>query len=248
MLRAILLTAILFITGVTVAQTDVMQINSTDGFPIMNNVDSMPKMVRDRISLDNALIDFEHQRPFYNHAFIFTSGASINTMRMNNSMSNYNDTSEHQFTVNGHSPIFSFTYEMAVDSTFGLSYTIGYSNSNILFDNKYYGTRQFFLSVNPQVFISRSYNFETYFRLKIGVAYLDNRLSENPSEILKRVYQTGFHMFTGIAFGVNYLVSDHLALSAALSLWSPETVNFGISYRFFHVRDKKTPDFMSSNY
>lgn len=213
-----------------------------------NEIGSIQQSTMERMVQGNALIDFEIQRPFYNHSFKLTSGASLKTVRMNNSMANYNDTSEHQFTVNGHSPIFSFTHEMAVDSTFGFSYTLGYSNSNILFDNEYYGTREFFISVNPHVFISRSYNFETFCRLKIGVSYSDNRLSENPSEMLKRIYVTGFQMFTGVAFGVNYLFSDQLALSAELSLWSPETLNLGISYRLFDLRKRNAPDFMRLAY
>mgnify|MGYP001575836733 CR=1 FL=1 len=169
---------------------------------------------------------------------------------MDRSMSIYNDTSEHQFAINGHSPIMTFTHEMALDSSFGLSYTLGFSNSDIYFDNKYFGTKLFFVSINPQLFLTRRYNFEYYIKLRIGVSYYDNRLDQIPSAILRRIYPTKFQVFTGFTIaGINYLISDHFALNAELSIWSPETLNFGLSYRFMDQKKiKRGPEIRKSIY
>src|SRR5690606_31992172 len=70
--------------------------------------------------ISSALIELFPQRPFYNRSFKFNSGTSVNTYRLTNSMLSYNDTSDHKFTVNGHTPVFSFTHQFALDSTFSL--------------------------------------------------------------------------------------------------------------------------------
>ncbi|MBK8926642.1 MAG: hypothetical protein IPM74_12230 [Crocinitomicaceae bacterium] len=184
-------------------------------------------------------VEFNPQRPFYNHSFRIGTGYSLNTLRLDNSMRSYSDTSEHQFVINQHSPIFSFSHTLAIDSSFSLGYAFGYSFSDILFDNTYYGSQRFFLSINPQLHLFRKYNFEYYIRLRIGVSYEGNELSKVPSERIQNLFPTGFRMFTGCTIaGINYLINDHLALSTELSIWCPETISFGLSYRFFHDRNK----------
>lgn len=184
-------------------------------------------------------IEFNPQRPFYNHNFRIGTGYSLNTLRLDNSMQSYSDTSEHQFVINQHSPIFSFSHTMAIDSVFSLGYALGYSFSDIRFDNTYYGSQRFFLSINPQLHLIRKYNFEYYIRLRIGVSYEANELANVPSERIQNLFPTGFRMFTGCTIaGINYLINDHLALSTELSIWCPETISFGLSYRFFHEKNK----------
>jgi len=181
------------------------------------------------------------RRPFYNHSFKFSTGYSLNTLRLDNSMRDYNDTSEHAFSVIGHSPLFSLSYSHAIDSTFTLGYTFAYANSEIYFDNKPYGSQFFYFSFNPQLHIIRNYHFEYYIKLKVGFEYDQNNLCEVPSQRIQNQYPTGFHMFTGFTFaGINYLISDNLALNAEFSIWSPETANVGLSYRFSKKCKKTT--------
>lgn len=182
------------------------------------------------------------QRPFYNHTFRYGMGYSLNTTRLDNSMRVYNDTSEHQFQILGHSPMFSFSHTIALDSTFSLGYTFSYAQSEILFDNQYYGSRSAYISLNPQVHIFRRYNFEYYVKLRLALNYEQNNLSMVPSERIRHIFPTGFHMYTGVTLaGLNFLISDHLALNAELSIWSPESVSIGASYRFFR-KSPKTND------
>ncbi|MBI3133410.1 MAG: hypothetical protein HYZ14_01935 [Bacteroidetes bacterium] len=232
-----------------ISQTDLA--NSSDlvsGDPGKNSapVMGMPDSVKTMSIALLANQDFEITpapcRPFYNHSFKFSAGYSLNTLRLDNSMRVYNDTSEHVFRIENHSPLFSVGHTIALDSTFSLGYTLAYANSEIYFDNQYYGSQFFYVSLNPQVHILRTYNFEYYVKLKIGLSYDYNHLRDMvPSERLQNQYPTGFHMFTGFTFaGVNYLINDHLALNAEFSIWSPETANVGLSYRFFKQR-QKTP-------
>jgi hypothetical protein len=206
--------------------------NETDG-------DSITSILHERIS-ESALIDLYPQRPFYNRSLKFNSGMSVRTYAISNMMQQYSDTSEHQFQVNGHSPIFSFSQGFAIDSTFSISYTLGYSQSDILFDNSYYGTKRYSLAVHPQVNLFRSYNWEYYMQLNVGLIYYDNNLDEVPSEVLQRIFPTGLKMFTGVTVvGINYFLGDHLAMNTELSIWGPETLNFGLSYRFFKAPTHK---------
>jgi hypothetical protein len=177
------------------------------------------------------------QRPFYNHTLRFGTGYSINTARVDQAMYYFNDTSEHKFQISGHSPIVSFSHYMALDSTFSLGYSFGYSQSDIYYDNQSYGSKYFFLGVNPMLHIFRRYNFEYYVKLNIGLSYEHNNLDMVHSERLRNIFPTGFHMFTGFTFaGVNYLINDAMALNAEFSIWSQETVNIGLTYRFLNVR------------
>lgn len=208
----------------------------------------MPDSIRtiSTILLSDRMRVFEPapQRAFYNHSFRFGTGYSLNTARLDASMKHYSDTSEHNFVVKNHTPIFSLSHTIALDSCFTLGYTLAYANSEIYFDNSYYGSQFFYLSLNPQLHVWRSFNFEYYVKLKVGVSYEKNELAMVPSERIQNIYPTGFHMFTGFTFaGINYLINDNLALNAELSIWSPESVNVGISYRFF----KKRPNYTDVN-
>jgi hypothetical protein len=202
--------------------------------------DSLITVMHDRIS-ESALIDLFPQRPFYNRSLKFNSGMSIRTYAEANMMQQYSDTSEHQFQVNGHTPIFSFSQQFAIDSTFSLSYTLGYAQSDILFDNSYYGTKRYSLALHPQVNLFRSYNWEYYMQLNIGLIYYDNNLAAVPSDVLQRIFPTGLKMFTGVTVvGINYFLGDHFAMNTELSIWGPETINFGLSYRFFKETKRNT--------
>lgn len=236
-------------TTITLAHStadSTLQVNTANHHLTLNSLSvetPMPDSIRTvtSILLADRMRVFEPapQRAFYNHSFRFSTGYSLNTARLDASMQHYNDTSEHKFVVKNHTPIFSLSHSIALDSCFTLGYTLAYANSEIYFDNSYYGSQFFYLSLNPQLHIYRSFNFEYYVKLKIGVSYEQNQLDMVPSERIQNIYPTGFHMFTGFTFaGVNYLINDNLALNAELSIWSPESVNVGLSYRFFKKRQK----------
>lgn len=219
-------------------QINLLTPNNQVQVPMPDSIRTISILLADR----NRVFEPAPQRAFYNHSFRFATGYSLNTARMDASMKHYSDTSEHNFSVNNHTPIFSFSHTIAIDSCFTLGYTLAYANSDIYFDNIYYGSQFAYLSLNPQLHVYRSFNFEYYVKLKIGVSYEHNQLDMVPSERIQNLYPTGFHMFTGFTFaGINYLINDNLALNAELSIWSPESVNVGLSYRFFNKR-QKNPD------
>lgn len=210
----------------------------TDEVPLPDSVRTVSSiLLADRMRIPTAA----PMRPFYNHSFRFGTSYSINTLRLDNSMRYYSDTSEHNFNIVNHTPIFNFGHTIALDSTFSLGYSMGYSKSEIYFDNQYYGSQFFYFSLNPQLHLFRSFNFEYYVKLNIGVSYEQNGLDLVPSERIRNLYPTGFHMFTGFTFaGINYLINDNLALNAECSIWSSETVNVGLTYRFFKKREKRS--------
>lgn len=217
----------------------VLKYNQTVSGPVNGMPDSIRISSLALLSDQNYFPEPEMQRPFYNHTFKVSAGYSLNNLRLDNSMREYSDTSEHQFRVAGHSPLYSIGHTIAIDSTFSIGYTLAYANSEIYFDNSFYGSQFFYLSVNPQLNIIRNYNFEFYMKLKVGVSYDHNNLSMVPSERLQNLYPSGFHMFTGFTFaGFNYLINDHLAMNAELAIWSPETANIGLTYRFYKKRPK----------
>ena len=213
-----------------------------NAYMLMMRHDSVRIMSKEILSNKDCGITQTPLRPFYNHSFRIGTGYSLNTTRMDNSMQTYTDTSEHTFNVAGHTPTFSLGYSCALDSTFTLGFTMAYASSEIYFDNQFYGSKFFYFSFNPQLHIFRSYNFEYYMKLKVGVSYERNHLDMVPSERIQNLYPTGFHMFTGVTIaGINYLINDNLALNTEISIWSPETVSMGLSYRFYKKKEVSEP-------
>lgn len=225
--------------------------NTTWNLNAVSNDSSMDSVMSSEQSLDVAkeLMTRVYmpppQRPFYNNFFRIGAGYSINTLRIDNSMRHYNDTSEHNFEIGGHSPIFTFSHYLAIDTTFSLGYSFGYTQSDIKYDKAYYGEKMAFVGLHPMLYILRTYNFEYYVKLNLVFNYTSNNLDMVKSDVLQRTYPTGAHFYTGFTFaGINYLVSDNFGINAEFNIWSHETVNFGLTYRFNHLKNykSKTPD------
>lgn len=195
------------------------------------------------LALSHPIEKYVPLRPYYNHSMKLGVGYHLNTARVDNSMRQFNDTSEHHFNVVRHTPTFTFTHHLNIDTTFGVGYSFGFSSSEIYYNDIAYGSKFFFIGVHPILYALRTYNFEYYFKFNVGVWYEQNNLDQVHSEVIRRTYPTGFHMFTGFTFaGLNFLINDHFAINTEFSLWSQESVNIGLTYRFLTLREK-SPDF-----
>ncbi len=147
----------------------------------------------------------------------------------------YNDTTvgPGTFEFVSKAPSFSYTHQYVISDIISFSGKAGFQYLNIFFNNQHYGSPFVYFSINPELSIIYRKRFEYYIKLQAGLSYWFNRpdLLNGPIE---RVFPTGVTPFTGVTIGgFNYYISDKLGLNLELSLWSPEVLTFGLSYRFF---------------
>ena len=63
------------------------------------------------------------------------------------------------------------------------------------------------------------------------------------TEQTQRHFATKTNLVTGLTLiGLNFFVSDNWAINTEFSIWSPEWINLGISYRFFKGEMPKIED------
>ncbi len=174
---------------------------------------------------------------FYNRTYKLNIGYSLNTMRENTFMQAYSDTSEHQFSKFESSPLISFSEDFVLDNLFSFSYTLGYQQNRTRYDYVEYKADLMMVSINPQLRVFYKYGIEYYVKLKLGYAYRNINEDILPDQIA-RLLPPKHQVFTGVTLaGINVFASPHWGANVELSLWSPETVNFGLTYRFL-----KTPN------
>lgn len=172
---------------------------------------------------------------FYNRTFKIGTGVGLNTYRYERHMQFYSDTSEHQFKIQGHTPFFTFSEDIIIDNLFSIGYTIGYQYSNIKYDNQSFGTNLFFGAINPRLTIFHNRFFEYYIKMNVGIAYRDAKTDLLPLT-MQRILPEKYQLFTGVTIGgVNFFSGEHFGGNIEFSLWSPETVNVGLSYRFLKM-------------
>jgi hypothetical protein len=160
-------------------------------------------------------------------------GFTSEQINFKNDILTYNDTSIHQFEFVSKSPAISYTHEFVLGERFSISGKIGFQYLNIFYDNQHYGSPLVYGSVNPALSIFYNGKFEYYIKLQAGYIYRFN----NPnmiSGVARRLFPETNNIFVGVTVGgFNYYISDKLGLNLELSIWSPELLTFGLSYRFF---------------
>lgn len=143
-----------------------------------------------------------------------------------------NDTSLHEFEMVTTMPTFSYSHEFVINDILSMSGKVGFQYMNAFYDNQHYGTPFLYISANPQVSLFYRKGFEIYVRLQAGISFWFNK-PEILTDQMKRLFPEPVNFFTGVTGGFNYFLTDHLGLNLELSIWSPEMVTFGISYRYF---------------
>lgn len=170
----------------------------------------------------------------HNRMLKFNVGYSNEQLRLKRGINNFNDTSTFdKFNYKIALPAFSFSEEFTLNELFSITGTIGYQYFDIDFNNQKYGTNLFFASVNPQLSVFYRAGFEYYLKLKIGVAYRQGKIESIP-EYTQRFFPSKINVFTGVTIaGINVFFHDNWGANMELSLWSPELINIGLTYRFF---------------
>lgn len=96
-----------------------------------------------------------------------------------------------------------------------------------------FGANKFLTFINPRLITSRNKWLETYFKLKVGIIYDDKNLKSIKSNTICYLIPTNLKVYTGFTpLGVSMKLSQHVKINFEWSLWSYETINFGIKYNF----------------
>ncbi len=160
-------------------------------------------------------------------------GISSEQIDLKNDIAAFNDTSSHKFEFVSKSPTISYTHEFILGNILSISGKAGFQYMNIYYDHQYYGSPLVFLSVNPALSLFYRNKFEYYIKLQVGATYWLNK-PELLTDLTRRIFPEDFRVFTGVTIGgFNYYFSEKMGANLELSLWSPELVTFGLSYRFF---------------
>lgn len=179
------------------------------------------------------LLSWSSLAQIHNRTLKFNVGVSREQFDFENSVNAFNDTSlvdkfNHKYTL----PTLTVSEEFTLNQFFSISGTLGYQMFNTNYNDTYYGTQLFFASVNPQLSVVYRTRYEIYIKLKLGAVY---RVSEYESlpEQTQHYFPVNFNLFTGASGGINWFISNNWGINIELSVWSPELVNVGLTYRFF---------------
>jgi len=169
----------------------------------------------------------------HNRMLKFNIGLSHEQFDVKNSIKTFNDTSivnkfDHDFTL----PVFSISEDVTLNQMFSVSGTLGYQLFKTKYNNSFYGTHLLFGSINPQLSVFCRKGYEVYIKLKVGMIYRVSKYKDLPEQT-QRFFPENINLITGISGGFNMFLNDSWGINAELSLWSPEFINLGLTYRFF---------------
>lgn len=178
----------------------------------------------------------------HNRMIKFNVGVSKEQFGIKDEIVSFNDSSSNHFYFNMASPVFSLSEEFTFNERFSLGGTIGYQYFDIDYNSNKYGYDLFFLTINPQLSVYYHKGFEYYIKLKAGLIYRNGNL-DMITEQAQRYFPSNTNFVTGVTFiGLNFFMNNHWAINTEFSVWSPEWVNLGISYRFFKGEMPKIED------
>ncbi len=178
----------------------------------------------------------------HNRMIKFNVGISKEQFGIKNEIKQFNDTSANHFTFNSASPVFMLSEELTFNERFSLGATIGYQYFDIDYNSTKIGYDLFFLTVNPQLSVFYRKGFEYYIKLRAGFIYRNGKLDELPAQT-QRHFPSTTNITTGVTLvGLNFFISNKWAINSEFSIWSPEWINLGISYRFFKGEMPKIED------
>ncbi len=179
----------------------------------------------------------------YNQLIKFNLGYSHVQLGFDKNIKNFNDSSQHQFEFATQLPIVSYTHEFMLSSSLSISGKAGFQYLNIFYDNQHYGSPFVFLTLNPALTLFYREKFEYYMKLQVGVTYWMNR-PDLLSDVSRGIFPEKFTAITGITLvGLNYYLTPKLGANFELSIWTPELITVGLSYRFFRGELTDTEEF-----
>ncbi|MCC7453578.1 MAG: hypothetical protein IT222_05385 [Crocinitomix sp.] len=162
----------------------------------------------------------------------FNVGISNEQIDLKRSINEYNDTSSKKFEMVSLMPIVSYTHDFIFSNRLSVSGKIGFQYLNLFYNNQHFGSSFLYLSVNPTISIYYQKKFEYYIKLQVGADYWLNK-PELLDYQTRKIFPEKVNPIIGVTLGgFNYYVTEKLGLNLELSIWSPEFLTFGLSYRF----------------
>lgn len=144
-----------------------------------------------------------------------------------------NDTGSVKLEFLSWSPTISYTHEFALGQIFSISGNVGFQYMNLYYGHQHYGAPYCYVSINPQLSVFYRKRFEYYIKLRVGGSFYFHNPDVIP-EPTRRLLPEKANLFTGVTLGgFNYFINDKFGLNLEISVWSPEFVTFGFSYRWF---------------
>lgn len=185
------------------------------------------------ISFLLCLFTLSTQAQLHNRLIKFNVGYSRAQLGFEQNIQAFNDTSSHQFEFTTQLPTFSYSHEFIISDILSISGKGGFQYLNVFYDHQHYGSPFVFLSVNPALSLFYREKFEYYMKLQVGVTYWMNK-PELLDDLTRRIFPEKISAITGVTLvGLNYYFTPKLGANFELSIWSPELITFGLSYRFF---------------
>lgn len=144
-----------------------------------------------------------------------------------------NDTGAVALDFKGWSPSISYTHEFIFGNVLSICGNLGYQYMNLNYGGQKYGGSFTYFSVAPKITLVHRLNFEYYMKLKAGGIFYFHEPNIIP-EPARRFLPDKANVFTGVTLiGLDFLFAKNLGFNMELSVWSPEFITAGITYRFY---------------
>ncbi len=144
-----------------------------------------------------------------------------------------NDTGAVSLDFKGWSPSISYTHEFVFGNVISVCGNLGYQYMNMNYGTQKYGGSFMYFSVAPKATLIHRLNFEYYMKLKAGAVFYFHEPSIIP-EPARRFMPEKANVFTGVTLiGLDFLFAKNLGFNMEVSVWSPEFITAGITYRFY---------------
>ena len=178
------------------------------------------------------LIAFGQQEVF-NRTINLKLGYSWEQFTLQNLIKEINDTSLSKFEMVSQTPTISYTHEYTLNPVISLAGNVGFQYMNVFYKNQHFGSPYFWISIAPKITLFSRERFEYYMKLHLGGSFWRHDLN-SLSDHLRKFFPERANFFTGITLGgFNYFFKPKWGLNLELSVFSPQMVEFGLTYRFY---------------
>lgn len=146
---------------------------------------------------------------------------------------NINDTGSVKMNFNGWSPCISYTHDFIFNDIISVSANLGFQYMDLNYGESQYGGTFMYTSIAPSVTLVNRVKWEYYIKLKLGGVFYwaDRQVIPEPAT---RFFPERSNFFTGVTLGgFNFFFGDHWGLNIEASVWSPELITCGATYRFY---------------
>ena len=173
------------------------------------------------------------QEEINNRLINFRIGYTFEQIKHKALINDVNDTATVPFRFIHQMPSISYAHEFVLNETFSLGGTVGFDYMNVFKGDQHFGSSFFFVSVDPRLSLFTRIRFEYYMKLRVGLTIWTHDLTQL-DDLGRRLFPGRANFYTGITLGgFNYFVNERWGLNLELSIWSPELIAVGLTYRFW---------------